>query len=80
MLQFLNTFFKKLSDKEELFLIDVDKLSYENSKMLIQKNPNIFVCYLENVQDGERLKTVNKYEDIEEIMTKAKFGDEINEN
>ncbi len=80
LLQFLNTFFKKLSDKEELFLIDVDKLSYENSKMLIQKNPNIFVCYLENVQDGERLKTVNKYEDIEEIMTKAKFGDEINEN
>lgn len=76
-LEFIDRFLENLSKKQEMYLIDVDELSFENANKLIEGHDNIIVIYLQKKQndgkaikiDGSNYEQVNKV--IEDIVKRS---------
>lgn len=63
---FLKNFLKSLSNKDELYLIDVDNLLVKNAINLTEEYGNIMVVYLNEIEGGERVRAIN-IQDVEEV-------------
>lgn len=63
---FLKQFLKNLSNKEDIYLIDVDNLLVKNAIKLTQENENIIIAYLEKIEEHEQIKSIN-IQCIEEV-------------
>lgn len=63
-LDFLNEFLNKLSQKQDLYLIDVDELSVQNANKLLEEHDNIIVIYLrKECSEGNIIQIDGSYDE-----------------
>ncbi len=71
-LTFFNKFIEQLSKSQGFNLIDVDKLSIENSSTLLKQHDNLMVIYLQKITNEDNIIQIdgNKKEEIDNLIKK----------